>query len=135
MPRRSYRSPLREKRAAEIRTRIVAAARDLFARRGFAATTVAMIAQHAKVAQPTVYATFGTKAAIIGAIIGEVSAHSDRETSWRQIQAEADPRAKLGLYATFMRRLYVAGRDVFSHPDHRFAPPAGAVRLSSDQGR
>ncbi|MGI5500771.1 TetR/AcrR family transcriptional regulator [Lentzea sp. CA-135723] len=113
-PRRSYQSPLREERAAETRTRIVAAARELFAREGFAATTVAMIAQHAKVAKPTVYATFGTKAAIIGAMIGEVGAQADRETWWRQIQAEADPRAKLGLYATFMRRLYVAGRDVFT---------------------
>ncbi|MFD4676099.1 TetR/AcrR family transcriptional regulator [Lentzea sp. NPDC058450] len=121
-PRRSYQSPLREERAAETRTRIVAAARELFATEGFAATTVAMIAQHAKVAKPTVYATFGTKAAIIGAMLGELTARADREAWWRQIQAEPEPVAKFGLYATFLRRLYSSGRDVFT----------AAINASSD---
>src|SRR5438105_10523175 len=61
---RRYRSALRDERAADTRARIVTAARDLFAARGFADTTVALIAARAGVAQPTVYAVFGSKGAI-----------------------------------------------------------------------
>ncbi|MBT1093457.1 TetR/AcrR family transcriptional regulator [Streptomyces sp. Tu102] len=112
--RRSYQSPLREERAAETRARIVAAARELFASEGFAATTVAMIATRAKVSKPTVHATFGTKAAIIVAMLGELAAANDREGWGRQIQQETDPRGKLALYASFLRKLYANNRDVWT---------------------
>jgi len=83
---------------------------DLFASQGFAETTVAMIAKRAKVATPTVYATFGSKAAIVGGL--EAEANRDR---WgARIQAEPDPLLKLGLYAAFLRQLYANGRDAWA---------------------
>lgn len=121
-PRRSYQSPLRDERAAETRIRIVAAARELFASQGFAGTTVAMIAKHAKVATPTVYATFGSKAAIVGEMIAGLEAESDRDRWGARIEAEPDPRRKLALYATFMRNLYANGRDMW----------AAAINAASD---
>ncbi|BFO18090.1 hypothetical protein SHKM778_44780 [Streptomyces sp. KM77-8] len=121
-PRRSYQSPLREERAAETRARILTAARELFADEGFAATTVAMIAARAKVAKPTVHAAFGTKAAIIVAMLGELAAAADREGWDRRIQQETDPRRKLALCASFLRKLYANSRDVWT----------AAINASSD---
>ena len=87
---------------------------DLFASQGFAETTVAMIAKRAKVATPTVYATFGSKAAIVGEIVGGLEAEANRDRWGARIQAEPDPLLKLGLYAAFLRQLYANGRDAWA---------------------
>lgn len=121
-PKRSYQSALREERAVATRARIVAAARELFTSRGFAATTVDMIAKQAKVAKPTVFATFGSKAAIVGEMLAGLQIEADREGWGRRIEAESEPRGKLALYASFMRHLYANGRDVW----------AAALEASSD---
>ena len=63
-----YSSPLRRQRAADTRDRIAVAARELFAVNGFAGTTIAGIAAKAGVSVQTVYATFGTKGAIVSAL-------------------------------------------------------------------
>lgn len=59
-----YRSPRREDAAAATREAIVNSARKLFLTRGYAATTVPEIAEAAKVATQTVYASTGGKAAL-----------------------------------------------------------------------
>lgn len=53
-PRRRYRSPVREAAAAETRERILAAAAECFADRGYAATTLPQIAQRAGVSVESV---------------------------------------------------------------------------------
>ncbi len=53
---------LREERAQVTRRRIADAARRLFFRDGYAATTIARIATEADVAVQTVYAVYGSKA-------------------------------------------------------------------------
>jgi AcrR family transcriptional regulator len=53
------------------RTKIVAAARRLFARRGFSETSVGEIARAAQVARATVYNNFDDKQHILAAIISE----------------------------------------------------------------
>ncbi len=128
--RRTYQSPLREERAAATRARIVAAARELFAGQGFDGTTVAMIAKHAKVATPTVFTTFGSKAAIVGAMIAGLEAEADRDRWGERIRAEPDPRRKLGLYATFLRNLYANGRDMWAAAINASSDPA-VVELKS----
>jgi len=55
---------------------------------------------------PTVYATFGSKAAIVGEIVGGLEAEADRDRWGARIQAEPDPLLKLGLYAN--------GRDAWA---------------------
>ena len=54
--RRSYHAPRRAEQAAVTRAAIISAALDLFARHGYAATTVAMIAAEARVTPKSVYA-------------------------------------------------------------------------------
>lgn len=78
--RRAYSSPLRERRAAETRLRVVAAAQELFAD---AATdfTVERVAAHAGVSVQTVLRAFGNRDGVILAAIGTVRASHGPETS------------------------------------------------------
>lgn len=111
--RRAYRSTLREERAAETRRRIVRAARELFTSEGFASTTVAMIAARAEVAAPTVYATFGSKSAIVGAMLEGLEQEAQSEAWDARIRSEQDPRRRLALYAAFLRALYSGGQGIW----------------------
>jgi AcrR family transcriptional regulator len=67
--RRPYRSRLRAEQAAQTRLRILEAAGDLFAERGYGATTIDAVAASAGVAVDTVYAIFGTKKGMLSALI------------------------------------------------------------------
>jgi AcrR family transcriptional regulator len=62
---RPYRSRLRDEQAATTRRRIVAAGRDLFIERGYAATTIDTIAERAEVSRKTVFTAVGGKAAVL----------------------------------------------------------------------
>jgi len=64
-PKRSYNSTRRRQQAEETRRVILDAAFNLFARRGYAETTIDAIAQAADVAPETVYAAFGNKPALL----------------------------------------------------------------------
>jgi AcrR family transcriptional regulator len=63
-PRR-YDASRRQARAAESRRRVVEAAHDLFVEQGYAATTIAAIAEAADVSAPTVYAGFTGKSDVL----------------------------------------------------------------------
>jgi AcrR family transcriptional regulator len=65
---RPYRSELRARQASETRARVVEAARELFARHGYAGTTVAQIARAAGVSAETVQ-KHGPKTALLQAAI------------------------------------------------------------------
>jgi AcrR family transcriptional regulator len=67
--RRPYRSRLRAEQAAQTRLRILEASGDLFAQRGYGATTIDAVATSAGVAVDTVYAIFGTKKGMLSALI------------------------------------------------------------------
>jgi AcrR family transcriptional regulator len=67
--RRPYRSRLRAEQAAQTRRRILEASGDLFAERGYGATTIDAVAASAGVAVDTVYAIFGTKKGMLSALI------------------------------------------------------------------
>jgi AcrR family transcriptional regulator len=68
-PSRPYRSAVRAEQARRTQTRIVEAARALFLERGFAATTIAGVAEQAGVAPETVYAVYRTKAGLLGSVV------------------------------------------------------------------
>ena len=69
MNRATYHSPRREQAAAATREAILDAARELFATRGYACTTVAQIAEAAQVAANTVYTSVGGKPQLLAAIM------------------------------------------------------------------
>lgn len=60
---------LRAARVADTEERILAAARSLFLRDGYAATTLAAVADAARVGHRTVYVRFGTKAALLKRVV------------------------------------------------------------------
>ncbi len=101
----------REQKARATRRRILAAAEALFVRDGYAATTMAAIAEAADVAAQTVYAVFGTKRAILGELLDVRVVGDDREVAlrdreeWRAMEGEGDPRRQLALLAAIAARI------------------------------
>lgn len=63
-------SPTRAERALATRRRMVKEAYDHFCRDGYLGTTISAVAKEAGVAVPTVYYTFGTKAALLDEALG-----------------------------------------------------------------
>jgi AcrR family transcriptional regulator len=93
---RRYDSAGRQKGAQRRRAAIIEAASRLFARDGFAGTTIAKIAGHAGVSEETVYKAFGNKIALVRAIrdhalAGEGPVHAERRSD-RMQASESDPR-------------------------------------------
>jgi AcrR family transcriptional regulator len=103
-PRR-YDSSGRRAAAQATRSGILRSARDLFITRGYAATTVAAIAERAGVAADTVYASVGTKPALFEQLIESALSGRDEAVPGeqreyvQQMRAVTDVTAKLAIYA------------------------------------
>jgi AcrR family transcriptional regulator len=101
--KRQYDSPLRREQAATTRRRILEAAKRLFERDGFTATTMAGIASEAGVSLKTVYLAFETKPGVLRALWhvllrGDEEPVPVGERPWfRAVLEEPDPRQKLRL--------------------------------------
>jgi AcrR family transcriptional regulator len=85
--KRPYRSTVRAERARRTRAHIVESARELFLERGFSATTIAAIADHAGVAPETIYAVYRTKGGVLEAVVRAAVLRDDEpeevlERSW-----------------------------------------------------
>ncbi|MGA9343746.1 MAG: helix-turn-helix domain-containing protein, partial [Nocardioidaceae bacterium] len=74
--KRSYRSPRREAQAARTREAIVEVTRRLLAAGGLSDVTMDAIAAEAGVSVQTVYATYGSKAAILSALLDRLEAEA-----------------------------------------------------------
>jgi AcrR family transcriptional regulator len=96
--RRKYHSPLRADQARQTRARISDAAFELFAERGYGATTIAAVAVEADVSQETVYLTFGDKRGLLEGVIGRAIAPAEdpgaQEEEWRRAILELPSAAK-----------------------------------------
>lgn len=109
---RRYHSPRRELQAEATRASIVHAARMLFARHGYQATTLQAIAQQAGVAVPTLYATFGSKAAILSVLVKSAGADEDIRALANAAFADPDPRRQLVLSAGVVRSIQERDTDI-----------------------
>jgi AcrR family transcriptional regulator len=101
----------RQRKAQATRRRILDGAEALFVRDGYAATTIAAIAEAADVAVQTVYAVFGNKQTVLTEllavrVVGDDTGRPlpDRE-EWRALEAEADPHRQLALLASIATRI------------------------------
>ncbi|MEE2777254.1 MAG: TetR/AcrR family transcriptional regulator [Acidobacteriota bacterium] len=75
------------------RGRLISAARELFHRRGYACTSLAMVAEHADVPLDNVYYYFRTKGALAAAVVG---AHlTDLEAVIEECRVEHSPISRL----------------------------------------
>ena len=99
--KRGYHSPRRREQAAATRLEILEAAQRLFERDGYAATTMAVIAQEAGVALKTVYVAFETKSGVLRALWnlrlrGDDAAVPVADRAWyRATLDEPDPERQL----------------------------------------
>jgi AcrR family transcriptional regulator len=113
--RRRYDSPLRRDQARATRTQIAAAARRLFAGRGWAGTRVRDVAIEAGVAEPTVYAAYGSKAGLALALVDAIDREASAPAAAAEVQMAADgPARQLGYLVSCDRRLFECGGDVLS---------------------
>lgn len=108
--KRRYQSDIRAAAALETRRAITAAARRLFAARGFAATPIEAIAREAGVAVQTVYAVFGTKRAVLESLLDALDEAAEVSAAHAAFAGPVDrqPRA----LARFISRLFAGGADV-----------------------
>jgi AcrR family transcriptional regulator len=107
----------RQAQAAATRTAVLQAARALFSERGYAATTVAAVAERAGVVVDTVYTAVGRKPQLLIALVDEALAGRGRTTPAaelttaeerdyvRAIHEARTARAKLATYAAALARL------------------------------
>ena len=103
--KRRYDGRRRQAQAAQRRRRMLTEARQLLLERGYADTTLALVAERADVATPTVYKAFGNKAGLIKAVIDYSVAGDDdptpilRRERAERIRSEPDPVRKIELYS------------------------------------
>jgi len=103
---RRYDSALRQQGADDTRRRILDAARHLFSKRGVDRVTIEAIATRAKVAQPTVYAAFKSKAGLLREIMTQAIFSARYHTATARIEETSDPIMLLRLTATVARTIY-----------------------------
>src|SRR5271163_3207266 len=76
-PKRPYDSTRRRESAQQTRMRIAQSGRALFAQLGYGATSIEAIANLAGVAVPTFYATYGSKRALLFALLDAADAQAN----------------------------------------------------------
>lgn len=102
----------RQVQAQETRERIAAAARKLFTERGYASTSIEAIAAEVGVAVRTVYAAYGNKMAILGAICQAWLVEADVLTTIQRASLANEPREVCALLARASRNQWEIGGDI-----------------------
>lgn len=103
--KRSYDASGRREQARARRLALVLAARDLFERDGYRATTIAAVAARAGVSAESVYKGFGSKAALAKAVFDLALAGDDEPVpiadrpAVQAVRDEPDVRRKISLFA------------------------------------
>lgn len=107
-PSRSYR----QEQADATKLRIATAAKRLFARHGYATTSIDAIAKEAGVATRTVYAAYGAKREILNALCEQWLEQAGSRTLAREILAVPDPTGRIRGAARWLTVLYSTDFDV-----------------------
>jgi AcrR family transcriptional regulator len=124
---RMYRSPLRMAQAGQTRTAILLAARELFVEQGWSGTTITAVAAAASVSNETVYSVFGTKRAILQAVVEHAVRGPAADVPLAEqfepqaIAAETDQRRQIAIFA-----------DHISEVLSRVAPIVAVVRSAAE---
>jgi AcrR family transcriptional regulator len=103
--RASYNSPRRQQAAAATREAIIEAALELFACQGYARTTVAQIAEAARVAANTVYTSVGGKPQLLAAITESGTDDPDVAETLTAVARASDPAEVIRLTAAGTRQV------------------------------
>ena len=104
--KRPYHSQVRQRQAEETRRRILAAAGELFASRGYAMTTLEAVAEVAEVSSKTIAAVFGSKRALLAEVINPEAFSTPVKLLIEELRATEDPSRRLSLVAQITRQAY-----------------------------
>lgn len=102
---RPYDSPVRRRRAEATRSEVLKAALELMLEAGYGATSIDAIAARASVSPETIYATFGSKRALLMRLVDVTLAGDEQpvailERDWvRQLAGEHNPDRAVRLLA------------------------------------
>lgn len=113
--KRRYRSERRREQAEQTRERVLDTAAGLFREHGYGGTSIAAIAQAARVSQETVYARFHNKRTLLGELVRRAVRGDDPRPVTEQegalrLAAATDQREQLRLFvADIAHRLERAG--------------------------
>ncbi len=105
-PKRKYASTRRAGQAADTRATVIAAARAQFIAAGWAGTTIAGVARAAGVSNETIYAVFGSKQALLLAVVERAVRRAEPDTALvdqagpQAVAAAREQRAQLALFAS-----------------------------------
>lgn len=132
--KRPYDATGRQERARARRLAVVVAARDLFERDGFRATTIAGVAARAGVSPQSIYQGFGSKAALAKAVFDLVLAGDDEPVpvtereAMQAMRAEPDVRRKIAMFVAGLAQRHARSAGVHilirdgRHVDDALAP-------------
>ncbi len=130
------RPTLREERAAVTRRRILDAARHRLFEDGYAATTLKAIATEAGVAVQTVYAVFGSKAAILAELRALAVNLPEADQAGHAAMSESTPERRLAGFAHSIRlRWEIAGDIVRVNQDAVRADPSLRPGIAAAEAR
>jgi AcrR family transcriptional regulator len=138
LPKRSYDSIKRRESAEQTRLRIAQSGRTLFVQSGYGATSIEAIAKHAGVAVPTFYATYGSKRALLFALLDAADAQADVIALRDSLRdAAATPGRQLSLMVSFTRHLYQQSADLIevARSAGSMEPDLAALWVEGEQRR
>ncbi len=110
----SRRGTRRQVQAAATRRDILAAARRLFAERGYDATTMVAIAEAAGSAVQTIYDSVGPKRAILLALLDVIDEEAGVPDLWQRIGEAEGPREQLAITINLTRQFHERCGDVIA---------------------
>ena len=109
--KRRYNNSRRQAQVRATRLTVVEAAKRLFTEHGYPATTIEAIAEAAEVPLPTVYRLFGSKRALLTAVLDTSFGGDDQPIAFadrpavRAARAEPDPVKMVDAFARIVREL------------------------------
>ncbi|MFN8026287.1 MAG: TetR/AcrR family transcriptional regulator [Acidimicrobiia bacterium] len=105
-----------------------ASARRLVEAQGFAATTIAAIAADAGVSEQTIYAAFGGKAGLVGAMLEDIEQAADASGTEASLATARSAAEQLDVFLEWICRLFEHGRPIFlAAADAAHDPDVGAM--------
>ena len=110
--KRIYSSETRDAKAAQTRSQILKAAKQLFQNKGFDRVTIDMLAKAAGVSMPTIYAVFKSKRGVLQSLIDDALPSEQFTELVDGSMNEQSPRKRLNITAKLSRQIYDAERGL-----------------------
>jgi AcrR family transcriptional regulator len=110
--KRTYSSDTRDAQAAQTRSRILEAAKELFKTEGFDRVTINKLAKVAEVSMPTIYAIFKSKRGVLQSLIDDALPPEQFAALVEDSMKEKSPEKRISITAKMARQIYDAEKEL-----------------------